>query len=239
MGLLRLLGPNEKKIRRDTVIATLERLRKNRIQLHLAEPQCDQVLTFIISKIDSTKNSMELLSLAPDTSLPPSDNICYSLVTLPNNVENAKLSTQLMGCKNEGLDLFYFAIPEHIESIEQRMSKRTAVSINQNFQTIINDINGMPCIGRLEDISIAGMKTCFEGDLRENLKADGVKRLCNVELKDGTQIEHTLEIVYVSYNGTSKTTVIGCKFCEVNEKQKRELFTFISNLHLKQFHKYL
>ncbi len=239
MGLPKLLQPSKKKVQKDSVIAIFESLRKNRVQLHLTEPKCDQVLTFLISKIEPAKNTIELLSLLPDTTLPPSGDISYSLATLPNSTQNMAFSTQLLGSKNEGLDIFYFQLPETVENIEQRLTRRTSVSINQHFQIIINDIDDEPLLGRLEDISTAGMKASFDGDLREKLQPSEMQRLCNIEQENGLQMEHQLEIVYVRYNGVSKSSTVGCQFVEIDETQNRELFTFISGLHLKQYHKYL
>lgn len=223
------------KAKKQAMLNALDSLCKNRVQLCIEEAKDSQVVTFIIDQLHNKE--LELLSLSPEP-LKHNQRL-VTLATLPNAFHNIKFQSRIKKKIAGTLDVYFFSMPKEITCINQRETQRTSISICHQHQVLITDANSVPIQGLLRDISTQGLKAEFKGDRRENIKPSIIQRLCNLELIEGSLLEISLEIIYVSYNKKQDITTIGCKFQYVDEKIHELIFQFISTLQKRHFHQHL
>ena len=226
--------------RKQDALNCLNELSTHRIPLQIEYPFQESSPIFLINTIQQKKNTIELYSLAPEIKL---DNILLNkkitLLSLPNPHHNVRFETIFNRRIREGLDLHHFQLPNSIESIDKRAAHRTKLAITSNYVVMINGHLGIPCKGRLCDISLEGIAAEFAGDLRDSLPICQAPRMCTIQLEQGKEIECQLEIKHRRYDKASNHTIIGRHLVQQTETINTALLQFIANLQVKSYHKHL
>ncbi|MAZ66381.1 MAG: hypothetical protein CMF25_04670 [Kangiellaceae bacterium] len=154
----------------------------------------------------------------------------FTIVSQHNNTPVHFNSVFLGEKEQNGLSFYKLAYPHKVTYQQRRVTPRVEIPASQRANITVKTNHGHMLIGQLVDLSTAGIKAIFIGDMSGQLPVNELITTSILRVGERTRLPVSIHVRNLRYNPNSDKTTMGASLDETSQDTQRLILQLIKSI---------